>query len=75
MFAELALSVPDDHPHTLSDLAIAATASFGCAGNYPRAVQFARQLLAQRPCLTLRGRGELTLMLAEYEPLVQPQGS
>ena len=68
--ANLALSVPADYPHTRSDFAISATVSFACAGRYDRAVQFARRMLAQQGALSMRGRGELAVMLNEYEPLV-----
>lgn len=68
--ANLALAVPADHPHTRSDFAISATVSYACAGRYDRAVQFARRMLAQQGALSMRGRGELSLMLKEYEPLV-----
>lgn len=67
----LALTVPADYPHTRSDLAIAAAVSFGCAGRYDRAVQFARRMLAQSGALSMRGKGELGKILEEYTPHVQ----
>lgn len=69
-FASLAQLVPGDHPHTRSDIAIAATISYACAGHYDRAVKFAQLMLAQQGALSARGRGELTQMLKDYEQVV-----
>lgn len=65
--AILALEVPAEYPHTRSDFAIAAAASYACAGEHDGAVRFARRMLEQPEALSQRGRGELALMVTEYE--------
>jgi hypothetical protein len=69
-FASVAINVPADYPNTRSDLAIAAVVSFACADRYDLAVRFARRMLAQGGMLSPRGRGELSDMVVDYEPLV-----
>ena len=45
-----------------------AAVSYGCAGNYDRAVEFAELMLAEPGALSARGRGELTKIIAQYAP-------
>jgi hypothetical protein len=68
-FAAVALSVPADHPRTRSDLAIAAVATYGRAGDFGRAAEFARRVLAESGALTEPGRRELLELLDEYTAL------
>lgn len=74
-FAAVALSVPADYPNTRSDLAIAAVASYARAGNFGRATELARRMLAESDALTEHGRGELARLMSEYSALLGPSSS
>jgi hypothetical protein len=69
-FAAVALSVPADHPNTRSDLAIAAVASYARAGDFGRATELARRMLAESDALTEHGRHELARLMHEYAKLL-----
>jgi hypothetical protein len=73
-FGAVALGVPADHPNTRSDLAIAAVASFSRAGDFGRALELGRRMLAEAGALTPYGQGELHRMVREYAPFVAPSG-
>jgi hypothetical protein len=72
-FAAVALSVPADYPNTRSDLAIAAVASYARAGDFGRAAELARRVLAESDALTEYGRTELFRMMREYAALLVPK--
>ena len=69
-FAAVALGVPADYPNTRSDLAIAAVASYARAGDFGRATELARRMLAESEALTEHGRGELSRLMREYTALL-----
>ncbi len=69
-FGAVALSVPADHPNTRSDLAIAAVASYARAGDFGRATELARRVLAESEALTEYGRDELFRLMREYSALL-----
>jgi hypothetical protein len=71
-FAAIALTVPADYPNTRSDLAIAAVASYARAGDFGRATELARRVLAESAALTEYGRDELLRMMREYTALLVP---
>lgn len=71
-FAAVALGVPADYPNTRSDLAIAAVASYARAGDFGRAIEHARRMLAESDALTEHGRSELSRLMREYASLVGP---
>jgi hypothetical protein len=71
-FAAVALGVPADHPNTRTDLAIAAVASYARAGDFGRAVELARRVLAEGDALGERGRRELTRLMRQYAMLLAP---
>jgi hypothetical protein len=71
-FAAVALGVPADHPNTRSDLAVAAVASYARAGDFGRATELARRMLAESDALTEHGRGELLRLMREYALLLGP---
>ncbi len=72
-FAAVALSVPAHYPNTRSDLAIAAVASSARAGDFGRAAELGRRVLAESDALTEYGRTELFRMMREYTVLVVPK--
>jgi hypothetical protein len=78
-FASVALSVPAELPNTRGDLAIAAVASYGRAGDFGMAAEIARRVLAESGALTEHGRQELWKLLREYTALQErapvPAGS
>jgi hypothetical protein len=69
-FAAVALGVPADYPNTRSDLAIAAVASYARAGDFGRAIELARRMLAEGDALTDHGRRELLRLVREYAALL-----
>jgi hypothetical protein len=71
-FATVALGVPADYPNTRSDLAIAAVASYARAGDFGRATEIARRMLAESDALTDHGRGEIRRLMSEYTALLAP---
>jgi hypothetical protein len=71
-FAAVALGVTADYPNTRSDLAIAAVASYARAGDFGRATEVARRMLAESDALTEYGRGELARLMREYAALLGP---
>lgn len=71
-YAQVALGVPADHPNTRSDLAIAAVACFARAGDFGRAVEFARRILAERDALTDDGAAEIERLSRSYAALLAP---
>jgi hypothetical protein len=73
-FAAVALTVPADYPNTRSDLAIAAVASYARAGDFGRATELSRRVLAESAALTEHGRAELSRMMREYLALLGPPG-
>jgi hypothetical protein len=66
--ANVALGVPADHPNTRSDLAIAAMVSFSRSGDFDRAIEFGRRMLAEEDALPSSGRDELGRLVREYGP-------
>jgi hypothetical protein len=74
-FAAVALSVPSTHPNTRSDLAIAAVASYARAGDFGRAAELARRMLAERDALSEHGVLELSRLMREYAALSVPRST
>src|SRR6185369_2552917 len=68
-FGAVALAVPNDHPQTRTDLAIAAVASFARAGDLRRATEFGLRMLVESAALTKEGIVELQRLVHEYETL------
>jgi hypothetical protein len=71
-FAAVALCVPPSYPNTRSDLAIAAVASYGRAGDFGRAAELARRMLAESDALTEHGRSELLKLMRAYASFLAP---
>lgn len=71
-FASVAAAVPVSYPNTRTDLAIAAVASFARAGDFGRAIEFARRMLAEGDALTPPGRSELLRAVQQYATLLPP---
>jgi len=64
-FAAVAFGVPAAYPNTRSDLAIAAIASYARAGDFGRATELSRRVLAESDALTEHGRTELMRLMRE----------
>jgi hypothetical protein len=69
-YTRLALSVTADHPQTRSALGVAAVACHARAGDFGKAIDVARRLLAQSGALSQRGRTDLLRMVANYNDLI-----
>ena len=70
-YAQVAFSVPADHPNTRTELAIAAVACAARGGDFQWAIEIAERMLAEAAALNEYGQTELRKLLAGYSEVIR----